>query len=81
VTIDECSVKRINHRQLGGEKNILISNRKDLLSLIDFSFEVHHDDDFDSWFDSILSERSMNKETFLRQYNEIMNTKEIKYWR
>ena len=81
VTIDECSAKRINHRQLGGEKNILISNRKDLLSLIDFSFEVNHDDDFDSWFDSILSECSENKETFLRQYNEIMNTKEVKYWR
>ena len=77
VTIDECSVKLINHRQLGGEKNILISNRKDILSFIDFSLEVNHDDD-DSWLDSMLS---VDKETALREYKEIMNAKDIKYWR
>lgn len=78
VTIDECSVKRINHRQLGGEKNILISNRADLLSLIDFSLEAYRDNNDYAWIESIFSE---NKETVLRQYNEIMNAKEIKYWR
>ena len=77
VTIDEYSVKRINSRQLGGAKNILISNRKDLLSLVDFSF-VCEDDDDDSWLYSMLS---ADKETALKQYNEIMNSKEIKYWR
>lgn len=77
VTIDEYSVKRINSRQLGGTKNILVSNRKDLLSLIDFSFERKDDDD-DSWLYSMLS---TDKETVLKQYNEIMNAKEIKYWR
>ena len=76
VTIDECSVKRINGRKLGNSKNILISNRKDLLSLIDFSFKTEDEDD--SWLDAMLS---TDKETALKQYNEIMNAKEIKYWR
>ena len=76
VMIDEDSVKRINSRQLGGRKNILISNRKDLLSLIDFSFKTEDEDD--SWLDAMLS---TDKETALKQYNEIMNAKEIKYWR
>ena len=76
VTIDEYSVKRINSRQLGGEKNILISNRKDILSFVDFSYECEDKDD--SWLYSMLS---MDKETALKQYNEIMNAKEIKYWR
>ena len=39
VTIDEYSVKRINSRQLGGTKNILISNQKDILSFVDYSYE------------------------------------------
>ena len=77
VTIDECSVKRINGRKLGGSKTILISNRKDLLSFVDFSFEIEDDPD-DSW---IYSRLSTDKETALKQYNEIMNAKEIKYWR
>lgn len=77
VTIDEGSVKRINSRQLGGSKNILISNRKDLLSFVDFSFEIEADQD-DSWLYSMFS---VDKETALKQYNEIMNAKEIKYWR
>ena len=76
MTIDEYSVKRINSRQLGGEKNILISNRKDILSFVDFSYECEDKDD--SWLYSMLS---MDKETALKQYNEIMNAKEIKYWR
>ena len=77
VTIDECSVKRINSRQLGGAKNILISNKKDLLSLIDFSFKREDNND-DSALYSMLS---TDKETALKYYNEIMNAKEIKYWR
>lgn len=77
VTIDECSVKRINGRKLGGSKNILISNRKDVLSFVDFSFEIEDDPD-DSWLNSMLF---TDKETALKQYHEIMNAKEIKYWR
>ena len=77
VTIDECSVKRINGRKLGGSKNILISNSKNLLSFADFSFEIEDDPD-DSW---LYSRLSTDKETALKQYNEIMNAKEIKYWR
>lgn len=76
VPIDEYSVKRINGRQVGGARNILISNEKDLLSFIDFSYE--REDDDDSWLYSMLP---MDKETALKQYNEIMNAKEIKYWR
>lgn len=75
VTIDEYSVKRINSRQLGGAKNILISNRKDILSLVDHSYEPENDDD--SWLDSVLS---TDKDTALKRYHEIMNSKEIKYW-
>lgn len=77
VMIDKDSVKRINSRQLGGRKNILISNRKDLLSLIDYSFDREDDDD-DAWLYSMLS---TDKETAIKHYNEIMNSKEIKYWR
>ena len=77
VMMDEESVKRINSRQLGGRKNILISNRKDLLSFVDFSFEIEDDPD-DSW---LYSRLSTDKETALKHYNEIMNSKEIKYWR
>ena len=77
VTIDECSVKRINSRQLGGAKNILISNKKDVFSFMDLSFEREDDDD-DSWLYSMLS---TDKETALKHYHEIMNSKEIKYWR
>ena len=77
VTIDECSVKRINGRKLGGSKNVLISNRKNVLSFVDFSFEIEDDRD-DSW---LYSRLSTDKETALKQYNEIMNAKEIKYWR
>lgn len=76
VPIDEYSVKRINGRQVGGARNILISNEKDLLYFIDFSYE--REDDDDSWLYSMLS---MDKETAIKQYNEIMNAKEIKYWR
>ena len=77
VMIDEESVKRINRRQLGGRKNILISNRKDLLSFVDFSFE--NEDNHDDL--RLYSMLSIDKETALKQYNEIMNAKEIKYWR
>lgn len=76
VTVDEYSVKRINCRQVHGKNNILISNKKDFLSCIDFSFETEDDDD--SWLYSMLS---VDKETALKEYHEIMNAKEIKYWR
>lgn len=76
VTIDEYSVKRINSRHLNGEKTILVSNQKDILSYVDHSYELEKGDD--SWLDSILP---IDKDDILKQYNEIMNSKEIKYWR
>lgn len=76
VPIDEYSVKRINGRMVGGSRNILISNQKELLSFIDFTYE--REDDDNSWLYSMLS---TDKETELKQYNEIMNSKDIKYWR
>lgn len=76
VTIDEYSVKRINSRQLGGTKNILISNQKDILSFVDYSYE--HEDHDSSWLESILS---TDLDTAIKQYNEIINSKEIKFWR
>lgn len=76
VTVDEYSVKRINSRQVHGKSNILISNKEDLLSCIDFSFETEDDDD--SWLYSMLS---VDKKTALKHYHEIMNASEIKYWR
>ena len=76
VPIDEYCVKRINGRMVGGSKNILISNKKDLLSFIDFTYE--REDNDDSWLYSMLS---TDKETAIKHYNEIMKAKEIKYWR
>lgn len=76
VTIDENSVKRINSRHLGGRKNILISNKKDIYTFVDFSSSF--EDTNSSWLYSVLS---MDKETVIKQYEEIMNSKDIKYWR
>ena len=75
VKIDEYSVKRINSRHLGGRETILISDQKDIMSCIDHSYEREKDDD--SWLDSVLS---TDRDTALRRYGEIMNSKEIKYW-
>ena len=41
-------------------------------------FHLREDDDDDSWLYSVLS---TDEETAIKHYNEIMNSKDIKYWR
>lgn len=76
VQIDECSTKRINGKQIRKNEGVLISNKEELLLLL----EVSHDDEAkdDTWFFQMLH---ADKETVLKRYNEIMNAKEIKVWR
>lgn len=76
VSIRDCEVKRINGRQTSGARKLLISNSGDLLSYIDFSYEYEKEDD--TWLYQMLH---VDKETALKEYREIMNSKEIKYWR
>ena len=76
VTIDDSQVKRINGKQVGGARRLLISNSDVLLSYIVYSFEYEQEDD--SWLYQMIH---MDKETALREYREIMNSKEIKYWK
>lgn len=76
TTIDDSKVKRINGRQVGGARRLLISNSVELLSYIDYSPEYEKEDD--SWLYQMLHK---DKETALREYREIMNSKEIKYWK
>lgn len=74
IIIDDNSVKRINSKQMN--KELLISNRKDLLSYIDFSIYDEKEDDEQSY--QLLH---TEKETVLKQYEDMMSSKEIKYWR
>ena len=76
VTVDAYSVKRINGRHVGGAGKVLISNRVDLLSHIDFLFECEEYDDLE-----LYQMLHTDKESALNQYEEIINSKEIKYWR
>lgn len=76
VTVGDCQVKRINGRQVVGARQLLISNSDKPLSYIDFSFE--HEKQDVSWLCSMLH---IDKETALREYHEIMVSKEIKYWK
>ena len=76
VTVDNCQVKRLNGRQISGARRLLISNSEEPLSYVDFSFEYEKEDD--SWLYQMLH---VDKETALKEYREIMNSKEIKYWR
>ena len=70
IIIDDNSVsKQIN-------KKMLISNRIDLLSYIDFSIDAEKEDD--EQFYQLLH---TDKETALKQYEDMMSSKEIKYWR
>ena len=72
--IDDNSVKRMNSKQLN--KEMLISNRKDLLSYIDFSIDAEKEDD--EQFYQLLH---TDKETVLKQYEDMISSKKIKYWR
>ena len=74
ITIDDNSVKRMNSKQIN--KGILISNRINLLSYIDFSIDAEKEDD--EQFYQLLH---TDKETALKQYEDMMSSKEIKYWR
>ena len=55
---------------------MLISNRIDLLSYIDFSIDVEKEDD-----EQVYQLLHTDKETALKQYEDMMSSKEIKYWR
>lgn len=72
--IDDNSVKRMNSKQIN--KDLLISNRIDLLSYIDFSIDAEKEDD-----EQVYQLLHTDKETALKQYEDMMSSKEIKYWR
>ena len=74
VIVDDNSVKRINSKQLN--KKVLISNCKDLLSYIDFSVDTEKEDD--EIFYKLLH---TDKEDALKEYNDMMSSKKIKYWK
>ena len=74
IIIDDNSVKRMNSKQIN--KEMLISNRIDLLSYIDFSIDVEKEDD-----EQVYQLLHTDKETALKQYEDMMSSKEIKYWR
>lgn len=76
VSIRDCEVKRINGRQTSGARKLLISNSEELLAYVDYSYEYEQEDD--TWLYQMLH---VDKETTLKEYREIMNSKEIKYWR
>lgn len=57
-------------------KDLLISNRIDLLSYIDFSIDAEKEDD-----EQVYQLLHTDKETALKQYEDMMSSKEIKYWR
>lgn len=69
IIIDDNSVKRMNSKQIN--KELLISNRIDLLSYIDFSIDA----------EQVYQLLHTDKETALKQYEDMMSSKEIKYWR
>lgn len=56
--------------------HLLISNRIDLLSYIDFSIDAEKEDD-----EQVYQLLHTDKETALKQYEDMMSSKEIKYWR
>ena len=73
IIIDDNSVKRMNSKQIN--KELLISNRIDLLSYIDFSIDAEKEDD-----EQVYQLLHTDKETALKQYEDMMSSKEIKYW-
>ena len=64
----------MNSKQIN--KKMLISNRIDLLSYIDFSIDAEKEDD-----EQVYQLLHTDKETALKQYEDMMSSKEIKYWR
>ena len=74
IIIDDNSVKRMNSKQIN--KDLLISNRINLLSYIDFSIDAEKEDD-----EQVYQLLHTDKETALKQYEDMMSSKEIKYWR
>ena len=74
ITIDDNSVKRMNGKQIN--KGMLISNRINLLSYIDFSIDAEKEDD-----EQVYQLLHTDKETALKQYEDMMSSKKIKYWR
>lgn len=74
VTIDACNVSHINSRQVS--RAMQISDRKDLLSYVDFSVNIEKEDD--EWLYEMFH---INKKTRQVLYKELRNPKEIKYWK
>ena len=74
IIIDDNSVKRMNSKQIN--KELLITNRIDLLSYIDFSIDAEKEDD-----EQVYQLLHTDKETALKQYEDMMSSKEITYWR
>lgn len=76
LPIDSRIVRRINSRQQK-PKSTLISNRKELLSYIDSSYDYEEDDDEEQFMQLL----EPDKETILKEYREIMDSERIKYWK
>ena len=76
LSIDSCSVRRINSRQQS-PKSTLISNRKELLSCIDSSYDYGEEDDEEQFMQLL----GPDKEVILKEYREIMDSERIKYWK
>ena len=76
LSIDSCSVRRINSRQQS-PKSTLISNRKELLSYIDSSYDYGEEDDEEQFMQLL----GPDKEVILKEYREIMDSERIKYWK
>lgn len=76
LSIDSCSVRRINSRQQK-PKSTLISNRKKLLSYIDSSRDYGEEDDEEQFMQLL----GADKERALKQYREIMDSERVKYWK
>lgn len=76
LSIDNCSVRRINSRQQK-PKSTLISNKKELLSYIDSSYDYGEEDDEEQFMQLL----GPDKEVILKEYREIMDSERIKYWK
>ena len=71
-----CQLRQNYFWRLSINKELLISNRIDLLSYIDFSIDAEKEDD-----EQVYQLLHTDKETALKQYEDMMSSKEIKYWR
>lgn len=78
VTIDATQVASINSKQIRKSTTILISSDRDTLSHID-TFADYESADIED-IDFIFETLGLEKESTLATYDEIKNTRWIKYW-